>query len=239
MQRLNSVLRQGQKAIVDLGLLAVLRSEIAHELSSNRFQNDQIGDPGDFVVDWDAPESEDVLLRRKCESGEEVAVSALLGPEIYGGEVMFPREVLMKVCVKKPGFNSILQFDCGVRNGTDSGSEFHLRGAYYLASPASLHRSVYKGPLFSTLDPHLQDKLKEYLVAKGIGRGLTDFLLLYLHRKEQNQYGSVPIYLSALEAKREVVIDSISYLAVLVCIETEIWSMRNIVEVVFAAVEEV
>lgn len=190
MQRLNSVLRQGQKAIVDLGLLTVLRSEIAHELSSNRFQNDQIGDPGDFVVDWDAPESEDVLLRRKCESGEEVAVSALLGPQIYGREGIFPREVLMKVCVKKPGFNSILQFDCGICSGTDSGSELHLHGAHYLPSPALLHRSVYRGPLFSTLDDNLQDKLKEYLVAKGIGRGLTDFLLLYLHRKEQNQYVS-------------------------------------------------
>ncbi|KAI3415188.1 uncharacterized protein J3R85_015368 [Psidium guajava] len=188
MQRLNSVLRQGQKAIVDLGLLTVLRSEIAHELSSNRFQNDQIGDLGDFLVDWDAPESEDVLLRRKCESGEEVAVSALLGPQMYGKEGMFPREVLMKVCVKKPGLNSILQFDCDVCSGTDSGSEFHLRGAYYLPSPALWHRSLYKGPLFSTLDHDLQDKLKEYLVAKGIGRGLTDFLLLYMHRKEQNQY---------------------------------------------------
>lgn len=49
----------------------------------------------------------------------------------------------------------------------------------------------------------------------------------------------MPIYLSALEAKREVVINSISYLAVLVCIETEIWSIRNVVEMVFAAVGDV
>lgn len=40
----------------------------------------------------------------------------------------------------------------------------------------------------SSLDPQLQDALKEYLVSKGIGESLTNFLLLHLHKKEQVQY---------------------------------------------------
>lgn len=40
----------------------------------------------------------------------------------------------------------------------------------------------------SSLDPQLQDSLKEYLVSKGIGESLTNFLLLHLHKKEQVQY---------------------------------------------------
>ena len=37
------------------------------------------------MLDWDSPQSQDVVLRKKFESGEEVAVSALLGPETYDG----------------------------------------------------------------------------------------------------------------------------------------------------------
>ena len=42
--------------------------------------------------------------------------------------------------------------------------------------------------LYSSLDPQLQDALKEYLVARGIRENLTNFLLLALHKKEQGQY---------------------------------------------------
>ena len=40
----------------------------------------------------------------------------------------------------------------------------------------------------SELDSKLQDALKDYLIAKGIGTSLTNFLLHYLHKREQQQY---------------------------------------------------
>lgn len=40
----------------------------------------------------------------------------------------------------------------------------------------------------STYDTYLQEALKEYLVARGIGESLTNFLLFHLHKKEQGQY---------------------------------------------------
>jgi len=38
------------------------------------------------------------------------------------------------------------------------------------------------------LDNELQHALKEYLIVKGIGISLTNFLLHYLHKREQEQY---------------------------------------------------
>jgi complement component 1 Q subcomponent-binding protein len=38
------------------------------------------------------------------------------------------------------------------------------------------------------LDSDLQDALEGYLIAKGIGENLTNFLLLHLHKKELGQY---------------------------------------------------
>jgi len=186
MSRVTTVLRKSRKAIQDLDLLKVLHSEITHEHSSNPFQDKQSGSLGDFTLDWDSPKSQDVVLRKKSESGEEVAVSAMLGPEIDEGASSFPREALMKVCIKKPGLSSILQFDCGV-SGKDNGSEFDIHSAHYLPS-TSLDSSNYKGPSYSELDPNLQSELKRYLVSKGIEESFTNFLLLHLHRKEQGQY---------------------------------------------------
>ncbi|OMO83953.1 Mitochondrial glycoprotein [Corchorus olitorius] len=195
--RATQVLRRGRKALEDLNLLKVLQSEISHELSSTPFQDKKSSSQGDsaqesssFALEWNSSQSQDVVLRRKSESGEEVAISALLGQETFDseGEGNFPREVLMKVCVKKPGLSSILQFDCGVREKHVHGSDFDIHSAYYLESSTIPTSSVYRGPLFSTLDPQLQDALKEYLVARGIGKNLTNFLLLTLHKKEQGQY---------------------------------------------------
>ncbi|KAH9648670.1 mitochondrial glycoprotein family protein [Citrus sinensis] len=188
MPKASPILRKGQKALQDLSLLKILNSEITHELSSNRFQDNQSGTLGDFKVEYDAPQSQDVVLRRKFESGEEVAVSALLGPETFVRESRFPREVLMKVCLTKPGLCSILQFDCRVTEKHIEGSDFDIRNAYYLQSSTCLGRPLYRGPMFSSLDPQLQVALKEYLVARGIGEHLTNYLLLHLHKKEQDQY---------------------------------------------------
>lgn len=38
------------------------------------------------------------------------------------------------------------------------------------------------------LDFKLQDGLKKYLEARGIGETLTNFLIFHLHKKEHNQY---------------------------------------------------
>lgn len=111
-------------------------------------QNAQSGSLGEFVVESDSPHSKDVVLRRKCDSGEEIALSALLGPPNYEREQIFSRDVFMKVCVKKPALCSILQFDCKVYQDSDKGSEFDINGAYYLRSPSCLGPSIYKGPLF-------------------------------------------------------------------------------------------
>ncbi|XP_057718455.1 mitochondrial acidic protein MAM33 [Arachis stenosperma] len=181
-------LTKGLKAIEDLELLKLLRSEISFELSSNPFQGAETGSLGEFVVDYDSPRSKDVVFRRKLYSGEEVAVSAQLGPPNYDNDLVFQRNAFAKVCVKKPSFSSILQFDCQVYQVDDKSSEFSIDGAYYLRSSMSLSPSIYKGPFFSELDSKLQDALKEYLISKGIGTSLTNFILHYLHKKEQQQY---------------------------------------------------
>ncbi|KAK7285636.1 hypothetical protein RJT34_20413 [Clitoria ternatea] len=181
-------LRKSVKSLQDLELLKLFKSEINFELSSNHFKNAPRGSPEEFVVDSGSPHTKDVILRRKFHSGEELAISAILGPPNYENDLVFPRDVFMKVCLKKPALSSILQFDCEVYEETSKGSEFDIHNAYYLRSPTCLTPSIYRGPLFSKLDEELQDALKEYLVAKGIGENLTNFLLHYLHNREQQQY---------------------------------------------------
>ncbi|KAL2535032.1 Mitochondrial glycoprotein family protein [Abeliophyllum distichum] len=188
MPKLTPVLRSACKAIQELDLLKVLQSEISHELSSNRFQKDESDSSGDFVLDWDSPQSQDVVLRKKCASGEEVAVSALLGHDTFQGDGSFPREALIKICIKKPGLTSLLQFDCVASGKGGNQLEFDIQNANYIHSPSCLGSSFYKGPSFSSLDPDLQHELKQYLANRGIGEDFINFLILHLHRKEQGQY---------------------------------------------------
>lgn len=75
-------------------------------------------------------------------------ISALLGPLRFGYDGAFPREILMKICVSKPGVSSLLQFDCGVSEDGHGGSPFKLYNAYYLRSSDCLGPSVYRGPSF-------------------------------------------------------------------------------------------
>lgn len=100
-------------------------------------------------MDWDGLESQDLVLRRKVESGEEIAVSALL-IQSFGKDVLDRSfEYLMKVCVKKPGLRSVLQFDCGVSQRENSGTWFDIKNAHYLSSTsASPKPSAYLGPGF-------------------------------------------------------------------------------------------
>ncbi|KAG9148271.1 hypothetical protein Leryth_012227 [Lithospermum erythrorhizon] len=111
-------------------------------------QNDESGSLGDFAVDFDSPLSEDVILRRKSESGEEVAVSALLGPDRFEENSKYPREVRMKVCIRKPSMSSIMQFDCGAFSMGVNKSSFNIYSAHYIPSLSCLDSSVYRGPSF-------------------------------------------------------------------------------------------
>lgn len=190
MRRMPTVLRQAHKAIADLGLLKVLQSEINHELSAKPFQNVESSSFGDFVVDWDSPQSQDVVLHRRCESGEEVAVSALLGAEDSNENAKFPREAFMKIGVKKPGLTSMLQFDCVATPQVGDGCDLEIRNVNYIPS-SDLDSSARKGPsisFFSSSDQSLQDELHKYLEARGVGKSFAESLLLHLHKKEQGQY---------------------------------------------------
>lgn len=85
-----------------------------------------------------------MVLRRRCESGEEVAVSALLGAVGSNESAKFPREAFVKVGVKKPGLRSLLQFDC-VAAQVDNGCEVQIQNVNYIPSP-DLDSSACKGP---------------------------------------------------------------------------------------------
>lgn len=102
------------------------------------------------MLEWDSPKTQDVVLRKKGESGEEVAISALLGGQTFEADSELPTatDVKMKVCVKKPGLRSILQFDCEVSSRDEGKSGFNIQNAYYIQSTSCLRSSAYRGPLF-------------------------------------------------------------------------------------------
>ncbi|KAI3471619.1 hypothetical protein Pfo_028269 [Paulownia fortunei] len=117
MPRVTKVLRRARKALEDLDLLKILESELNHELSSMRYQDDKIGSLGDFVLEWDSPQSQNV----------EVAISALLGRDTFQGDGRLPREALMKIC-----------FDCVASKKGGSEPDFDIQNAHYI--PSSLRQ---------------------------------------------------------------------------------------------------
>ncbi|KAK1317045.1 hypothetical protein QJS10_CPA05g00745 [Acorus calamus] len=178
-----NLLRKNFRTLKDGDLIHALQSEIAHELSSIPFENQRRGSLGDFAIEFDDPGSHDVVLKRR-RAEEEVAVSALLSPFVLPVETSleFPRWVSMKVCLRKPGFEPVLQFDCNVSGK----SGFAVWGASCRPSPGRVGISDYRGPVFRSLDLQLQEALKDYLIDRGINEDLTDFLLLHLHKKEHS-----------------------------------------------------
>lgn len=173
----------------DQFLLRVLQSEIAYE-ASRQTGWEEAGDGrllGPFVLDWDAPDSQDVILRRSYEH-EEIAITALLdsnSSEENDADDIFPRAVLMKVCITKPRTTSVLHFDCRLHG---YGNDAVINLVSYHQSTQSLHPSKYRGPAFRTLDYALQDAFKEFLEVRGINVELGNFLIRHLHNKEQQQY---------------------------------------------------
>ncbi|CAA0840695.1 Mitochondrial glycoprotein family protein [Striga hermonthica] len=102
------------------------------------------------------------------------------------GDGRLPREALMKICVKKPDMSSILQFDCVASNRGEL--DFDIQNAHCISSSKSFDSSTYRGPLFSDLDPSLQNGLRQYLAARGIEKNFANSLLIHLHNKEHGQY---------------------------------------------------
>ncbi|CAN8284707.1 unnamed protein product [Cochlearia groenlandica] len=202
MRKMNTLLKRGLKIVEDTTLLKTLRSEIQHEISNPRFKEVVTGSLGGFKLDYDSSVSQDIVLRRQFDSGEEVVVSALLQQQpiqvVEGVDTMFPREAVAKVCIKKPGLSSVLQFDCTVSETRSKSSCFDIERACFVclsgsslvsSSSSSSPCSTYYGEnIFSTLDPKLQYELKRYLISKGINEELTSFLMYHLNKKEQDQY---------------------------------------------------
>lgn len=108
--------------------------------------------PSNFTLEYNAPRSQDVLLRRRdASSHDEVVVSALPGPLRYYGEEAPSQEVRMKVCVKKPAFGPVVRFDCCVFdrsvNVGGTSSDFDVRGTRYHSSVNELGiGGKYLGP---------------------------------------------------------------------------------------------
>ncbi|PIA53644.1 hypothetical protein AQUCO_00900308v1 [Aquilegia coerulea] len=201
MLSFTKIFRRGYRVVRDSELIQILNSEIKYEQSTDQFKGHTVGSLGNFELSWDGKRSKDVVLKRKCDSGEEIALSAKLG---YGNFVelgensnSLPFEALMKICIKKPELRSLLQFDCVIENKGYGLSDFSISRVCYLPSSSCLENEVYRGPLFSDLDPQLQAMYKEYLMDKGIGEDLTNFLILHLHKKEKDQYVN---WLARLEA---------------------------------------
>ena len=109
-------------------------------------QNNETGSPGDFTLEWDAPNSQDIVLLRKYGNGEEIAISALLGTLDFTQETT--RVVNMKVCIKKPGLSSLLQFNCEVTNKSYTGPDFKISSASYFKSLSSTGPRYYTSTMF-------------------------------------------------------------------------------------------
>ncbi|WOL12003.1 hypothetical protein Cni_G20767 [Canna indica] len=159
--RLRQLQRSGRTFFRDSGLLQVLRSEINHELSSSTISStgNEVGNMVEgFVLEWDNPWTQDVVLRRRPDHAfsDEIAVSSLLAPLRFQDEDPLPRNALMKVCIRKTGYDPILHFDCCVfrRNVSQSpwatreatnegaGTDFTIKRSYfhYPSSPLALSK---------------------------------------------------------------------------------------------------
>ncbi|OVA16543.1 hypothetical protein BVC80_1549g6 [Macleaya cordata] len=151
-RKLINLLRRSYRAVRKPSELAqILQSELKYEQTTvpHYLSKEKLGSLGNFTLDWDDPKSQDVVLRRKYDMGEEIAVSAMLGPPIFEDVVegLFPRTALMKVCIKKPGLSSVLHFDCDISGKSEGGSVLFIHNASFLPSSSSFGDSVYRAPL--------------------------------------------------------------------------------------------
>uniref|UniRef100_A0A0E0MJF4 Mitochondrial glycoprotein n=1 Tax=Oryza punctata TaxID=4537 RepID=A0A0E0MJF4_ORYPU len=180
-----SALRRGAN---DGGVLAAVRAEIAHELSSSP-PSLQSQDIPDFSTVSDPQRGQEVLLRRR-DASEEVLVSAMLAPLRFEGEEPLPRDALMKVFVSKPDVKPVMRFDCRAFAGEGDGgsADYDVTAACYHPFAGDAGVDKYEGPQFRDLDPQLQVALKGYLLARGVNSKLASSLLHHLVEKELWQY---------------------------------------------------
>lgn len=195
----SAALRRRRRGANDDGVLAAVRAEIAHELSSDSNDSSPSLHPQDeipgFATVSDAPRAQDLLLRCLHRDGgpaEEVLVSALLAPLRFDGDEPLPRDALMKVFVSKPGVAPLLRFDChtaaAAAGDGDAAAGYDVTAFSYHEFPGDDGESKYEGPSFGDLDPELQASLKEYLTARGVNSELASSLRQHLLRKERVQY---------------------------------------------------
>ncbi|PUZ62884.1 hypothetical protein GQ55_3G022500 [Panicum hallii var. hallii] len=187
--RTSAALRRGAN---DGGVLAAIRTELSHELTSSAPSDPppfHFQDAPDFVTVSDAPCAQDVLLRRRADS-EEVLVSALLAPLQFADQAPLPRAALMKVFVSKPGAAPVLHFDCRTSwVGEDGGdADYAINAVRYHPNPGDAGEDKYEGPEFRDLDPGQKAALQEYLVARGVNSKLASSVLHHLLQKERFQY---------------------------------------------------
>uniref|UniRef100_A0A0E0R3Z4 Mitochondrial glycoprotein n=1 Tax=Oryza rufipogon TaxID=4529 RepID=A0A0E0R3Z4_ORYRU len=187
-----SALRRG--GANDGGVLAAVRAEIAHELSSSPSSSPpslQSQDIPDFSTVSDAPRGQEVLLRRR-DASEEVLVSAVLAPLRFEGEEPLPRDALMKVFVSKPDVKPVMRFDCRAfaDEGDGGSADYDVTAVCYhpFAGECDAGEDKYEGPEFRNLDPQLQVALKGYMVARGVNSKLASLLHHHLVEKERWQY---------------------------------------------------
>nr|CAB3459306.1 unnamed protein product [Digitaria exilis] len=152
--RTSAALRRGAN---DGGVLAAIRSELSHELASSApsipapFSSQ---DAPDFVTVSDAPQAQDVLLRRRDDS-EEVLVSALLAPLQFVDQAPLPRDALMKVFISKSGVVPVLHFDCRTFWVGEAGGEADcaIDAVRYHPIPGEAGDVRYQGPEIRYFEP--------------------------------------------------------------------------------------
>ncbi|EEC68830.1 hypothetical protein OsI_37403 [Oryza sativa Indica Group] len=145
-----SALRRG--GANDGGVLAAVRAEIAHELSSSTPSSPpslQSQDIPDFATVSDPPRGQEVLLRRR-DASEEVLVSAVLEPLRFEGEEPLPRDALMKVFVSKPDVKPVMRFDCRAfaDEGDGGSADYDVTNACYHPFAGDAGEDKYEGPEF-------------------------------------------------------------------------------------------
>lgn len=126
-----------------------------------------------FMLDWVNPRTQDSVLRRQPDHilHEEIAISALLAPlRFRDDEDPLPRDALMKVCIRKAGYDPVLQFDCrifqhdmnqrslwprGEANNDGTSTVYTIKRVYHHSSLDNLSKQNSAGTLFRCVLSHI------------------------------------------------------------------------------------
>ncbi|CAM9996765.1 unnamed protein product [Ascophyllum nodosum] len=67
-------------------------------------------------------------------------------------------------------------------------SKISLHGVRVVPANVEADSSLYKGPAFNELDPHVQDGMLDYLKERSVDDDLAAFICMYADQKEQTEY---------------------------------------------------